>query len=84
VAECAGRSLGRPRLGRDTLKVTLQLDRNQELSPTKNKALGAIDLSEAMVKELTEHLERKGLLGAGPVTLSFSTARRHRPPHYWA
>ena len=55
---------------------------DQELSSTKNEASGAIDLNEAMVKELSEHLERNGLVGADPTTLIFSTANRHRPLHY--
>ena len=71
-AECAGITLGDLDLGAATLKVALQLDRDQELSPTKNKTFGAIDLSEAMVKELTEHLDRNGLVGADPSTLIFS------------
>jgi integrase len=80
--ECAGITLGDIDLGAATLKVALQLDRDQQLSPTKNKASGAIDLSEAMVKELSEHLERSGLVGADPSTLIFSTAKGHRPLHY--
>ena len=48
--ECAGITVGD--LARAaTLKVALQLDRGQALSPTKNKTSGAIDLSDAMVKE---------------------------------
>ncbi len=66
----------------DTLKVALQLDRDQQLSPTKNKTSGAIDLSDAMVEELSEHLKRSGLVGAGSSTLNFSTAKAHRPLRY--
>jgi integrase len=35
-----------------------------------------------MVKELSEHLKRYGLVGADPSTLIFSTAKAHRPLHY--
>jgi integrase len=69
--ECAGIALGDVNLGAATLTVALQLDRDQELSPTKNRTAGAIDLSQAMVKELTEHLDRNGLVGADPSTLVF-------------
>ena len=69
--ECAGITLGDIDLGAATLKVTLQLDRDQKLCPTKNKTSGAIDLSAAMVKELTEHLERNGLSVPTPARLSF-------------
>ena len=80
--ECAGITLGDLDLGAATLRVSLQLDRDQQLSPTKNKTSGAIDLSDAMVAELPEHLERNGLVGAGPSTLIFSSSKRHRPLHY--
>ena len=49
--EYAGMTLGDLDLGVATLKVALQLDRGQALSPTKNKTSGAFDLSDAMVKE---------------------------------
>lgn len=62
--------------------MAFQLDRDQQLSPTKTKTSGAIDLSEAMVKELSEHLKRNELVGADPSTLIFSTANQHRPLHY--
>jgi hypothetical protein len=72
ILECAGITLGDLDLGAATLKVAFQLDRDQELSP-RNKTSGAIDLRDAMVNELSEHLERNGLVGAGPRTLVFCT-----------
>ncbi len=78
--ECAGITLGDIDLGAATLKVAVQLDRDQQLSPTKNKTSGAIDLSAAMVKELSEHLERNGLVGADPATLIFSNRQTAPPP----
>jgi hypothetical protein len=56
--------------------LALQLDRDHQLSPTKNKTTEASDLSEAMVKELNEHLERNGLVSADPARLSFFTGKR--------
>jgi integrase len=35
-----------------------------------------------MVTQLSAHLERNGLVGAGPATLIISTATRRRPLHY--
>ena len=80
--ECAGITLGDIDLGAATIRVSLQLDRDQQLSPTNNKTTAAIDLSEVMVKELSEHLERHALPAPAPSTLIFSTAKRNRPLHY--
>ena len=49
-----------------------QLDRDQEMSPTKNKTTAAADLSEGMVKELVEHLERNIRVGADHPARLFS------------
>jgi integrase len=82
--ECAAITLGDLDLdlGAATLNVALQLDRDQQLSPTKNKASGTIDLSEATVAGRSEHLERNGLVGGDPTTLIFSTAKGNRRLHY--
>ena len=81
-AECAGITVGDIDPGAATLQVALQQDRDQQFSPTKNKTSGAIDLTEAMVKQLSEHLKRNGLVGADPSTVISSTANRHCPLHY--
>ena len=49
-AERAGITVGDLDLDDATLKAAFQLDRDEEISPTKNKTTGTIDLSEAMVK----------------------------------
>ena len=60
--ECAGITLGDLDLAAATLRVALQLDRDQQLSPTKNKTSGAINLSDLWA-------DRDGLMGAAEQAL---------------
>ena len=80
--EGAGITLGDLDLGAATLRVSLRLDRRPTALPHQEQDLRGHRPQPAMVAELPEHLERNGLVGAGPSTLIFSTSKRHRPLHY--